>query len=655
MIRLLLIIAALFALAAGFEWLKDTPGELALTLGGSVYSVGLAEAALAMAIVAVISVIGYLIFRAVVTAPGKAIFAWRGRKVEKGRQALSQGLLAVASGDVRRAEHAAREAAKRLPDAPLTALLQAQTAQLKGDRDAARDTFTAMLDNPETRIAGLHGLFIEAERQGAHEAAHHYARTARETRPDTGWAARALLRYQAAAGDWDAALQTLSSANDNRSIDKKTARQLRAVLLTAKAMAVENTEPEAAKQAALEAHQLEPELAPAAVVAGRILARLGEIKRGARVLEASWKASPHPEIAEAYAYLRSGDSALDRMARMDRLFKMKPHNDEGRMALAQMALEATEFDAAREALKPIITTRPTQNALLLMADIDEAEHGDRGRVREWLARAVRAPRDPVWTADGAILEEWAPVSPVTGRIGAVEWKVPVDEGESTLSIDMEDEAFKPRDLIPAATAAAAEAGEEEPVEDAEIIDVTPQAAAGEEPKVEKAEPQKAPEAPEAVEPDEKAEPAAEAGAAGAEDTEAKETEAAKAAEAAPAEDEAPEVNEISEAKAESVAEEPAGESAETVPAEAVAEEAGAEEQEAGGEGQGMAEAVRAEAARAANDDKPAEEAATEAAKEAEAGEEAEETEEAEVVMPHVPDDPGVDDTEEPEPRRFKLF
>ena len=61
-----------------------------------------------------------------------------------------------------------------------------------------------------------------------------------------------------------------------------------------------------------------------------------------------------------------------------------------------------------------------------MAEIEEAEHGRGGRVREWLARAVRAPRDPAWTADGLVSDDWLPVSPVTGRIDAFEWKMPVE-------------------------------------------------------------------------------------------------------------------------------------------------------------------------------------------------------------------------------------
>ena len=491
MIRTLFIIIALFAIAFGFVWLKDTPGELALTVGDTVYSIGLAQAVLLFVIVCVVSIIIYLVLRLVWIAPGRALFAWRDRRTEQGRAAISRGLLAIAAGDLRQAEMASKEAAKRAPDAPLTALLQAQAAQLKGDQKSAGTAFTAMLDNPATRIAGLHGLFVEAERQGATEAARHYAETAYEARPDTAWAVRALLRFQAGEGNWDAALLTLASAGSTRAIDKKLIRGHRAVLLTAKAMAGEDTDKAAARQAALEAHQLKPDLAAAAIVAGRILSRAGEVGRAAKVLEAAWKAAPHPEIADAYAHVRSGDSARDRMDRMEKLMRMRPHHDEGRMAYAAAAIEAREFDAARDTLKPIIATRPTRNALILMAELDEAEHGDRGRVREWLDRAVRAPLDPVWTADGLILDEWAPVSPVTGRIGAVEWKLPVDEGESRLSIDVDDDAFKPREVLPiaaaapVAAAAAAEAGapdvpdEPDGPDEDNLVDVTPAAQAAE--------------------------------------------------------------------------------------------------------------------------------------------------------------------------------
>ena len=65
-------------------------------------------------------------------------------------------------------------------------------------------------------------------------------------------------------------------------------------------------------------------------------------------------------------------------------------------------------------------------ACLMMADLEQAEHGATGRVREWLARASRAPRDPAWIADGIVSDRWLPTSPVTGRLDAFVWQTPPD-------------------------------------------------------------------------------------------------------------------------------------------------------------------------------------------------------------------------------------
>ncbi len=80
---------------------------------------------------------------------------------------------------------------------------------------------------------------------------------------------------------------------------------------------------------------------------------------------------------------------------------------------------------ARDALAPYLSA-PTRRVAALMAEIEEAEHGDTGRVREWMSRAVRASPDPVWTADGVVSERWLPVTP-NGRLDGFEWKLPLAE------------------------------------------------------------------------------------------------------------------------------------------------------------------------------------------------------------------------------------
>src|SRR4029453_1608963 len=127
--------------------------------------------------------------------------------------------------------------------------------------------------------------------------------------------------------------------------------------------------------------------------------------------------------------------------------------------VARAAIEAHEFAKARAALAPLIA-RPTQRVALLMAELEQAEHGDIGRAREWTARAVRAERDPAWTADGFVSDRWLPVSPVTGRLDAFQWKVPLAQ-LGTPGPVIEEVRAEPASVAPAAErfAAAAEGAE----------------------------------------------------------------------------------------------------------------------------------------------------------------------------------------------------
>jgi HemY protein len=332
----------------------------------------------------------------------------------------------VGAGDPGAARRHAGDAERLLGREPLTLLLKAQAAQIAGDRPAAEAAFKRMIEDPETRVLGLRGLFVEARRRGDAAAARAYAAEAARLAPAVGWANEAVLEAQSADGDWRGAIETVERRASLGLLDKTTGRRHRAVLLAADALARRERDEEGALQSALEAVKLAPELVPAAAVAGQILARRGDLRRAAKIVEAAWKIQPHPDLADTYLNLRPGDSALDRLARAETLARLSSWDPEARLALARAALEAREFARARDALRPLLEERPTVRAGLLMADIEQAEHGATGQVREWLARAARSPRDPAWIADGVVSDRWAPVSPVTGRLDAFVWQAPPD-------------------------------------------------------------------------------------------------------------------------------------------------------------------------------------------------------------------------------------
>jgi HemY protein len=362
--------------------------------------------------------------RALLRSPDVLWLYLRTRRGVRGYLAVSQGLIAVGSGDLRAARKHMEEASRIAPDEPLTLLLSAQAAQLSGDRAAAERTFQLMAGRSDTRLLGLHGLYIEAQRREDAMAARLFAEEAARHVPAPAWAGQAVLDFRCATGDWTGALDRLAHNMKSGLVDRKAYQRQRAVLLTAQALAAADSDRDRSKALALEAVKLDPTLVPAAAFAGRRLAEAGELRKAARIVEAAWRASPHPDLAETYAHLRPGDSARERLVRVQALAEKSPGNIEGALAVARAALDAQEFAIARRALSPLIVI-PTQRVAMLMAELEEMEHGDEGRAREWMTRAVHARRDPAWTADGFVSERWLPVSPLTGRLDAFQWKDPL--------------------------------------------------------------------------------------------------------------------------------------------------------------------------------------------------------------------------------------
>lgn len=461
MIRVALYILLVGIVAFGAAWLADRPGDLVLNWQGWHIQMSVMVAAVAILVIVFAIMLAWAVIRRILHGPTAVSGFFRERRQTRGYRTLSRGMIAAGAGDARLARHAAKEAGKLLRDEPLTLLLEAQAAQLAGDRDAARAAFEAMSERPDTELLGLRGLFIEAQRADDAETARQCIERAAKRAPGLGWAANALLDMQTGEGDWESALATVERNGQHRLIDKKAAKRARAVLLTAKALELEDGEPDRALTLALEAHKLAPELVPAAVVAARQSSAVNNTRQATRVIEKTWKLSPHPDLAEVYAHARSGDSARDRLKRAKALLQKMPNNEEGHIAVATVAIESRDWAEARAALEPLARSAPSQRICLLMADIAEGETGDAGKVREWLARAVRAPHDPAWTADGYVSEQWAPVSPISGHLDAFEWKVPVEaisapvEEPEAISTGAETPAFDetPTPMIEARTAA----------------------------------------------------------------------------------------------------------------------------------------------------------------------------------------------------------
>lgn len=417
-------LAILVAIAV---WLAEQPGEVNIVWQGYRIDTTVGILLLAVAVVAAIAALLYRFWGVVTRGPRSIGESLRARRRRRGYEALTQGMVSVAAGDAAEAKRLAKKADTLLEEPPLTMLLSAQAAQLNGDDEAARQYFTAMLDDPETRFLGLRGLLRQAEREGNSQAALDYAKKARVIQPRTPWVMSAIFQHSLKSGDFEGAVQAVKDSQSLGLLSKEEARRRRGVVLADLAgRQYRSGARDRAYESAKEAHKLVPELPPAAWIRARLLLDSEERRAAGRAIETTWEHHPHPDLVPLYLEAKPGQGALDRLKRVQRLAERNPAHRESELALARAALEAELWGEARRHLENAGGPVPSEDVCRMMSELEERENDDHEAARQWLLRAAQAPSDPVWVCQecGAVAAEWHAMCESCESFDSFVWRTP---------------------------------------------------------------------------------------------------------------------------------------------------------------------------------------------------------------------------------------
>src|SRR6202048_4248860 len=297
MYRIILFLVLIALAAAGAAWVADQPGDVVLTWGSWRAKPSLPVFALMLGIVIVAAMLAWSMLRGLWRMPDKIRRSRRERRHARGRHAITHGLLAIGHGDSAKARLHADVARKHAANDPLALLLHAQSAQLDGDREGAQRAFRAMAEREDTRLLGLRGLFIEAQRADDPVSAVMIAEEALKLAPASTWASHAVLGFRCAKGDWSGALAILDNNLASGLIDKASYRRQRGVLLTARALELENVDRDLSRESVMEAVKLAPTLVPAAVLASKYQGEAHQVRRSMRIVETSWLGASHHHFA----------------------------------------------------------------------------------------------------------------------------------------------------------------------------------------------------------------------------------------------------------------------------------------------------------------------------------------------------------------------
>ncbi len=345
----------------------------------------------------------------------------------KGFDALSQGLMALANGEGNVAMAKAAKADKYLNKPALTNLLTAQAAEMAGDTRKAEETYRKLVENEQTRFVGVRGIMKQKLAEGDTETAIQLAEKAFALKPKHEETGDLLLRLQAEKEDWTGARKTLSTKLRNGQLPRDVHKRRDAVLALSEAKdVVADGSSIEARETAIEANRLSPDLVPAAVMAANGYIEQDKPRYATRVLKKAWEVQPHPDLAATFAAIAPDETPTERIKRFKVLTKLNADHPETKMLLSELHIANEDFPEARRALGDLVEVDPDARSVTLMAVIERGEGASDTVVKGWLARALAVPRGPQWICDNCqhIHAEWKPVCENCSSFDTLAWKRP---------------------------------------------------------------------------------------------------------------------------------------------------------------------------------------------------------------------------------------
>ncbi|MEM1074292.1 MAG: heme biosynthesis HemY N-terminal domain-containing protein [Pseudomonadota bacterium] len=434
LIKIVLFVVAVAALALGAGYLLESEGGVQVTVMGSEFTFSplqsvLAIIALVFLVWLMLKLLSLLVACwAFLNGDETAITRYFDRSRErKGFQALSEGMMALASGEGRVAMTKAARAERYLNKPELTNLLVAQAAEMAGDRRKAEETYKKLVTKDATRFVGVRGIMKQKLADGDTETALALAEKAFALKPKHEETQDALLQLQGAKEDWTGARQTLSAKLKYGSLPRDVHRRRDAVLALAEAKELVGEENAAKRRdKAIEAHKLAPDLIPAAVMAANSHVEQHRARLATKLLKKAWEVQPHPDLAAAFAAIAPDETSAERIKRFAALTRIKPDDPETKMLLSELHIANEDFPEARRALGNLAETDPTARSVTLMAAIEKGSGAADTVVRGWLAKALTVSRGPQWVCDVCqhIQAEWTAFCENCGGFDTLSWKTP---------------------------------------------------------------------------------------------------------------------------------------------------------------------------------------------------------------------------------------
>lgn len=391
MARFFLFLVLLVPLTVAGDWLFRHPGMVRIDWLN--YDIEI-HTAVAVALLGLMYLFALLIAIALwqlFTWPARRRARRRHRTLSKGLMHLTHGVTALALGDETRAETSLKKAQATLPGEPLPKLLTAQLLQRQGKHEAARTHFRGLLAHPATAQLATHRLIEQHLARKEWELAAEQAEDARRDAPKDRWLALTLIDLYARMKQPSRLLQLTEGWHWQSPLTREERHRYAAIGYLLQAQ-TEDATPRSRAQALRHATGYAPDFLPAVQGHAAQMIEAGELRSARKLLQNAWTAHPVPLLIPLILQ-STADASPRQQQRFLRAFRQPGPNYF--LLLGQQALNAGEYERAREEAQAALRLEESKQGCAIMAEAEKKLNGAEAAT-VWLARAMDAPAAPGW-------------------------------------------------------------------------------------------------------------------------------------------------------------------------------------------------------------------------------------------------------------------
>ncbi len=439
MIKTIWFFIKIAIIAGAGVWLATRQGDVSLSIMQYDITIQSGLFFLLLFIACITFLLIYRVVRAVLSTP-KVIAKYQEQdKQKKGYNALTQGLIAVAAGDAKKATEYADKTQDFMPDQnALTLLLAAQAARLRGEEGKAENYFKELSDDKEARFLGLRGLLVNALSVKDYSAALTYARQADKAYAGQGWLLAMIYSLEIKNHAWQSAVATGKRAVKASGLDEDKILSDRIALHLMHGDYERDQENENAALKEFEAaYKINPYFVPTIVRLLRFYLAKNRRKKAISLIQKTWKESPHPDLAMIWEELaplkgKKNNANAKRLKWFEDLVAINPDSYDGQVMAANAAMDLGYWGEAKSYLTHAEKIYPSASLYRFMAVAEQNSGDNDAIIHALMEKASEALPDKSWhcAQTGLIYQEWSPLAMPHEGFNTIIWGVP---GETKLT------------------------------------------------------------------------------------------------------------------------------------------------------------------------------------------------------------------------------